>query len=121
MDGTDEIKAQIREQVDSSDVIVRLADRIGAHVKASAVFGDPVARGTTTVIPVAKATFGFGGGSGGDAAQQGSGGGGGGQVKPIGYIEVRDGGATFKPVRDMRMAMLAAGAALGAAALLLRR
>jgi uncharacterized spore protein YtfJ len=67
------------------------------------------------VIPVAKALFGFGGGGGSGARKgnEGSGGGGGGAalVSPVGYIEMRGGGAEFKRIStpiDL-LALLAAG------------
>jgi uncharacterized spore protein YtfJ len=72
-----------------TDLVQRVGERVGALATAKAVFGEPVERGAITVIPVARATWGFGGGSGGDASQQGAGGGGGGWVVPVGYIEVR--------------------------------
>lgn len=84
----------------------RLADKVGAHAGARLVFGDPVERDGVTVIPVAKVRYGFGagGGSGTDEAGEssGSGGGGGGGVSasPVGYIEVRDGSATFRQISD---------------------
>ena len=65
--------------------------------------GQPVERSGVTVIPVAKATWGFGGGSGGEAGKEGAGGGGGGFVAPLGYIEVRESGAKFKRIRDPRL------------------
>ena len=105
----DDIKARVEAQVASGDFIQRLAERIGAVAQASAVFGAPVERDGLTVIPVAKATWGVGGGSGEKAGEQGLGGGGGGSVAPLGYIEVRDTGAEFKPIRDPRL--FAAGAA----------
>jgi uncharacterized spore protein YtfJ len=104
-----------------TDLVQRIGERVGALATARAVFGDPVERGGVTVIPVARATWGFGGGSGGDSVQQGSGGGGGGWVVPIGYIEVRDDGARFKPIRDPRRTALLGAAAATAAALMLRR
>ena len=68
----------------------------------STVFGDPVEREGITVIPVAKARFGFGGGggAGGREGEEGSGGGGGGGalVNPVGYIELHDGAARFKRI-----------------------
>jgi uncharacterized spore protein YtfJ len=55
-----------------------------------------------TVIPVAKARFAFGGGGGSGSREgdegAGGGGGGGAPVLPIGYIEVRDGGAEFRRI-----------------------
>lgn len=59
--------------------------------KAQSVVGDPVEVGKTTVIPLVKLGFGFGGGgtSGKDGERGGSGGGGG--VQPVAVLVVRDG------------------------------
>lgn len=111
----DDAVSEARESVEASDLVARLADSVGGTARAEAVFGDPVERGALTVIPVARATWGFGGGGGGDAEQQGSGGGGGGTVRPLGYIEVRDGDARFVPLRSSTRVALAVG--IGAAAL----
>jgi uncharacterized spore protein YtfJ len=65
-----------------------------------------VERDGVTVIPVAKVRWGFGGGGGsgrspqGEEMGQGSGGGGGVSASPMGYIELRDGQAEFKPIKD---------------------
>lgn len=88
------------------DLVQRLAERLGLPARASAVFGDAVERSGVTVIPVAKASWGFGGGSGGEVANQGSGGGGGAVVAPIGFIEVRQDEARFVPIRDPRLTAL---------------
>jgi uncharacterized spore protein YtfJ len=105
---------------DAGDELVeRLANRIGGSMRASAAFGKPVERGGVTVIPVARARFAFGGGSGTDPQSGGHGGGGGGAgtVQPLGYIEVRKGGVTFRPIRDWRaIGIAAAGAAVAAGA-----
>lgn len=91
-----------------ADGMVRaLADKVGWAARADAVFGDPVERDDVTVIPVAKVRWGFGGGAGTDTSDDGdmssdSGGGGGAGVmaSPLGFIEVRDGEATFRRVSD---------------------
>ena len=115
-----QVKARVQEQVVAGAFIERLAERIGAAVRASAVFGEPVEREGLTVIPVSRAMWGVGGGSGEKEGQQGLGGGGGGSVAPIGYIEVRDTGAEFKPIRDPRVFAAAGAAAAGLAALAAR-
>src|SRR5687768_14406181 len=112
----------VREQ--EGGLVERLAKRMGASARASAVFGKPVKRADVTVIPVARPRWAFGGGSGTGPEGSGGGGGGAGQVTPIGYIEVRGGEAVFKPIRDSRglMALGAAAlAAIAAAALRYRR
>jgi uncharacterized spore protein YtfJ len=116
MTSADEIEAEVRDRVEVGEFVQRLAERVGATVHASAVFGEPIERAGVTVIPVARATWGFGGGSGVKAGEQGAGGGGGSLVSPLGYIEVREGGAAFKPIRDPRLiaVVLTAGFALAA-------
>jgi len=91
--------------------LTRLAERLGANAAASAVFGAPVERDGVTVIPVARVRWGFGGGGGGgrkDKDQDGWGGGGGVQAAPLGFIEVKDGGAQYRRVHDpLRLAIAA--------------
>ena len=50
-----------------------LSDRLGKGARAAAVFGEPVERDGVTVIPVAKARWGFGGGAGTDGRAAGAG------------------------------------------------
>ena len=86
----------------ADELLHRIGQTVGDNAKVSTVFGEPVERDGITVIPVAKARYGFGGGAGGGAhgGEEGSGGGGGGggSVSPVGYIEVRDGTAQFKRI-----------------------
>ena len=92
------------------DFVSAMASRIGMRASASAVFGEAVTRDGVTVIPVAKVRWGFGGGagSGGDRGPdgagdtgEGSGGGGGVMASPLGYIEIRDGEAVFRRIKDV--------------------
>lgn len=76
----------------------RLAERIGAAARASAVFGDAVEHEGVTVVPVARAKWGFGGGGGQRGEEEGAGGGGGTSVSPVGYIELRAGEARFRRI-----------------------
>ena len=78
----------------------RLAERVGAAARASAVFGEAVDGQGVTVIPVARAKWGFGGGSGVREDQQGTGGGGGTSVSPVGFIELRAGEARFRRIHN---------------------
>jgi uncharacterized spore protein YtfJ len=103
----------------SDGLVARIAERLtSANVRT--VFGDPVDRDGTTVIPVASVRYGFGGGSGEKAArepatgQQGSGGGGGVQVTPVGYIEMAEGEARFRRIRPARGPLRMLGFGLGA-------
>ena len=117
--GEDEVRSELEADVAAgADLLRGLAERIGATAASSAVFGEPVEREGVTVIPVARASWGFGGGAGGEPPNEGLGGGGGSMVSPIGFIELRSGRAEFKRLRDPRkMAALgcAAAGALGLA------
>jgi uncharacterized spore protein YtfJ len=106
--------SDVAREAEGSQIVQRLAERVGADARAAAVFGEPVERGEITVIPVAKARFGFGGGSGGEPGSQGTGGGGGSIVSPVGFIEIRHGSARFVHARDLRLEALrlVVGAAL---------
>jgi uncharacterized spore protein YtfJ len=105
------------------ELLAALAERIGARLGATTVFGAPVERDGVTVVPVAVARFGMGAGSGTDPSkgQEGEGGGGAGMVTPTGYIELKDGRSRYVPVvHPARMLALALGAAI-AALLIVRR
>jgi uncharacterized spore protein YtfJ len=107
-------------QLPQATFLDRLSDKIDQTVGAKAVFGAPIERDGTTVIPVARARWGLGGGVGtrimkeSGGPQTGSGGGGGGVMTPLGFIEICDGRAAFRPIRDRRLLVLA-GTALGVA------
>lgn len=83
----------------------RLADKVGSNVRASVVFGERIERDGVTIIPVAKAWWGFGGGGASPQAegQEALGGGAGISVSPVGYIVVKEGKAYFRPIYDPRM------------------
>jgi uncharacterized spore protein YtfJ len=95
-----------------------IAEKLGATARASTVFAEPVEREGITVIPVAKARWGFGGGVGHRHDEDGAGGGGGVQVTPVGFIEIKNGQADFRPIRTLSMPMIVLG---GISALLLLR
>ncbi|KUO15707.1 sporulation protein [Streptomyces dysideae] len=88
----------------SATLLERLAEKLGGRASVTAVYGEPVTAHGVTVIPVARIGFGFGGGAGREvgATRTGDGGGGGGGAgaRPLGYIEIKDGTATYKPIRD---------------------
>jgi uncharacterized spore protein YtfJ len=105
------------------ELLQRIGQTVGDGAKVSTVFGEPIEREGITVIPVARARFGFGGGGGGAYDEEGGaggGGGGGGVVSPVGYIEVRGGTAEFKRISSPvdLVAVVVAGAL---AALALKR
>jgi uncharacterized spore protein YtfJ len=85
-----------------ASLLERFADKLGVSARAATVFGEAVEREGVTVIPVAKAKWGMGGGGGHrrPGAQEGMGGGGGVTVTPVGYIEIRDGQSSFRPIWD---------------------
>lgn len=97
----------------AAEVLERLAEKLGTKASVSAVFGEPVRCDGITIIPVAKCGFGLGAGAGrGRLAKLLEGGGGGASSTPVGYIEIRDGGAVFKPIRDPLVDVLVPLAAL---------
>lgn len=89
----------------TSNLIEQMADKLGGHASAQAVYGTPVEREGLTLIPVARVTWGFGAGGGigtgpeGGSTGEGGGGGGGVSATPLGFIEIRDGAAEFRPIR----------------------
>jgi uncharacterized spore protein YtfJ len=102
-------------------------DALLAHtwdtVSVKRVFGEPIERDGTLVIPVAV-VFGGGGGGGNDAQggdEPGSAGAGFGVwARPIGVYVVRDGNVTFRPALDVA-ALVLCGTLLLAPLLLGRR
>lgn len=104
----------------ADDRLTKLIESLGGAASAQAVFGTPVEKDGTTVVPVARVRYGVGGGGGrgqgrkkrdaGDADQVGYGHGGGVQASPVGFIELRGGEATYKriadPARSMAVALL---------------
>jgi uncharacterized spore protein YtfJ len=97
--------------------VERLANQVGLRVGATTIVGTPIERDGVTVVPMARASCGFGGGSGsggeGQQRGEGTGGGGGANVRPVGYIEIKNGQATFRPIVDpntmLQVALMFAG------------
>ena len=108
------------EKTSSADRFIgTMAEKLGAVARASTVFGEPVERDGVTVIPVAKARWGFGGGAGqrkeegsGGTQEDGAGGGGGVQVTPVGFIEIKNNGANFRPIRTVSLSWIVVGSVL---------
>jgi uncharacterized spore protein YtfJ len=104
---------------EKASFIERIAEKMGAAARTSLVYSEPVERDGITVIPVARVRYGFGGGAGegeggkdGHEHGTGSGGGGGISASPAGYIEIRDGESTFRPIHDrtsLALLMVAGG------------
>ena len=107
------------EKTGSADRFVgRMAEKLGAVARAATIFGEPVERDGITIVPVAKARWGFGGGAGqrlDEGGQQEDGGGGGGavQVTPVGFIEIKNNAANFRPIRTVSLSWIIAGSILG--------
>lgn len=102
------------EKTSSADrFISAMAEKLGAVAKAATVFGEPVERDGVTVIPVAKARWGFGGGAGQRKNEDGAGGGGGVQVTPVGFIEIKNRAANFRPIRTGSLPWIFLGSVLG--------
>ena len=102
------------EKTSSADKFIgTMAEKLGAVAKAATVFGEPVERDGITVIPVAKARWGFGGGAGQRKDEDGAGGGGGVQVTPVGFIEITNHAANFRPIRTMSLPWIIAGGIVG--------
>ena len=114
------------EKPSSADRLIgTMAEKLGAVARAATVFGDPVERDGVTVIPVAKARWGFGGGGGqrrdegsGGMHEDGAGGGGGVLVTPVGFIEIKNNEANFRRIRTVPLPWIIAG---GVISLLLLR
>ena len=105
------------EKTGSADRFIgTMAEKLGAVARAATVFGEPVERDGITVIPVAKARWGFGGGAGqrkdegaGGKQEDGAGGGGGVQVTPVGFIEIKNSEANSRPIRRVSVPWIIMG------------
>jgi uncharacterized spore protein YtfJ len=99
----------------------KLIDRIGdvqGKATVRTVFGDPMEVHGRTIIPVAKARFGFGMGIGrgkrkddekhDDDHHRAAGGGGGAVIRPLAVIEISDGQTKVTPIPDVTRIALAA-------------
>lgn len=118
-DSLDEAKREA-EAGAADDRFSKLVEALGGTASAQAVFGAPVERDGVTIVPVARVRYGVGGGGGrgpgrrkrdiGNGEQVGYGQGGGLQAAPVGYIELRDGRASYKriadPVRPLALVLL---------------
>jgi len=96
-----------------ASLVERLAELVQLNANAKRVYGDPVERDGTTIIPVARMQWGFGGGGMGQGHTERGGGGGGVRATPVGYIEIRGGSSRFRPIMDLSGAAAMAAAALG--------
>lgn len=120
---------QAAEKVSPTDrLIEQIIGRVGGQTGAKALFGEPVERDGTTVVPVGRLRWFFGAGSGSapipgskaGKAGGGSGGGGGAIADPVGYIEFGPSGVRFRRIVEFPPNPLAVLAVGLAAALALR-
>ncbi len=86
-------------------LLERLADELGGRSPVTVVYGEPVTTEGVTIIPVTEIGFGFGfsgdpGHGPGEATTDQRGGAGGVRARPRGFIEIKNGTATYKPVRN---------------------
>jgi uncharacterized spore protein YtfJ len=85
------------------------------------VFGEPIERDGTTVVPVAVVTGGGGGGGGhDDHGSEGEGGGFGMAARPAGVYVIRDGAVEWRPAIDVNR-LVVTGAVVLVLAMLRRR
>lgn len=98
-------------------LVERLGHLLSTHANAKQLFADPVERDGVTVIPVAKVQWGLGGGGLGSGSIERGGAGGGVRAMPTGFIEIRDGRAEFRPIRDASDVLVIAGTAFAALAI----
>src|SRR5579871_6344064 len=105
----------------SAETLERTLNQALGSLRSDAVFGRPVEKGATTVIPCAEVMVGLGLGGGrgsgsapasGESAEQtgegeGYGGGGGGRGRPVAVIVIREDGVQVQPVPDATRIALA--------------
>ena len=113
------------------EVLDQLYDKIEGSAKADVVFASPQKHEGLTIIPVASVGWRFGSGTGTSRpkeqreAQRGIGIGGTMSVAPIGFIEVKEGAAKFRPIvafdSILKMQLVGGLIALGVVSLLGRR
>jgi uncharacterized spore protein YtfJ len=92
--------AEQQTEPQKSFFVERLAEKLGVNANAKAIYSDPVQCDGVTVIPVAKVRWGFGGGDALKFNKRAKGGGGGIQISPLGYIEMKEGRSTYRPIND---------------------
>ena len=80
------------------NVLADLLKRFGKDARAEIVFGDAIQHEHVEVVPVAKASWGFGAGASGEAGPSQAVGAGV-SVSPVGFIEITESGASFRRIR----------------------
>jgi uncharacterized spore protein YtfJ len=123
MTGITNAAEQDRRLASPAETLERTLSQALGSVRSDAVFGRPVEKGTTTVVPCAEVIVGMGLGGGRGAGQgasadqagegEGIGGGGGGRGRPVAVIVIREDGVTVQPVLDATRIALAALTTVG--------
>lgn len=106
--------------------VEEILERLTDSANVTSVFGEPISSGDTTVVPVARVAYGFGGGYGSgptdeasaddrDEGGEGAGVGGGVRASPAGVFEITDNDVRFVPAgsRRRQAGLLAAGVLVG--------
>ncbi|HYM62076.1 MAG TPA: spore germination protein GerW family protein [Thermoanaerobaculia bacterium] len=95
-------------------LLERIAEVVQLHANAKQVYGEAIERNGTTIIPVARVQWGFGGGGLGHGAAERGGGGGGVRAQPAGFIEIKNGTAEYRPVHSANeVGLLVSAAVIG--------
>ncbi|OGJ85968.1 MAG: hypothetical protein A2268_00040 [Candidatus Raymondbacteria bacterium RifOxyA12_full_50_37] len=82
-------------------VVKTVMEEIRTIAKTETVVGKEIKAGESTIVPVSKISFGFGGGGGtGKEGKEGTGVAGGATVEPIAFIVVTNGRAQLMPLTD---------------------
>ena len=123
MTGVTSSEARESRPTSSAETLERTLNQALGSVRSDVVFGRPIEKGTTTVIPCAEVLVGMGLGGGrgtgqGASAEQtgegeGIGGGGGGRGRPVAVIVIREDGVTVQPIPDATRIALAALTTIG--------
>ena len=93
----------------SAPAVTKAIESMIRKIGIDKVYGSPITKGQTTVIPVADLRTGFGFGSGHNAeaeASQGEGGGAGLRLTPRGYLEVTPDGVRYRPIYSVSTLVL---------------
>jgi uncharacterized spore protein YtfJ len=112
------------KQPDNQSEIERIGQMVGQARDAMTVkrvYGDPIERDGTTVIPAASVAGGGGGGGGVDAEGQTGGGTGFGlRARPVGAFVIRDGDVRWEPVEDPLGKLIVIAAAVATSLFIVR-
>lgn len=127
MTGVTNSAVQDRRPISPAETLERTLNQALGSLRSDAVFGRPIEKGATTVVPCAEVMVGMGLGGGrgtgrtpgqGASVEQtgegeGIGGGGGGRGRPVAVIVIREDGVKVQPVPDATRIALAALTTVG--------